>query len=1085
MGTVLERVERTPPLRMKRRNIYNYIHETYDKEESAFTDEVLSYVLTEFNPQAFTQYKRQQRRVMMRDAVVLRRDWLKYAESIAESAFEETDNTCVYRQLTEYLLNPPNGNPTKFIKFTNGVAKSIRVSENGLFEYFKTLFTLNRLNPEDYGEFTMQSGVSTEMLECLAYDVGRSLYAFDRDTRMFSTVSKPNKHYSPIVYYQIDGHMLLLNDPNVFRSISSYARECKKLISDISYEHTVKEDKSDLPIYFDDWNIETAKTCDSGIYIITTKSNLHDEVMQYINKYHAEPNIRTDNGSIKRFSYKFQRNKEKIYVCVCVDANYGKQIDYDTLKTIATENNIRYTNEGIGSVVLNLLQPLNGGTVSPLTPQPEDGAVEEDEPDEPDETVEEKRKIIPTPYSSSFNTITKREIFESFQCKSFQFVERIQENPQEEVDDHEYVLETTYATPQNILSHFGVEAYTTSIQQPIKKMVDAETFKIDMVKCRRNVMYNNTYEYPVYSVMDFPKDFSGEIECGMYYVITESGIPFRGSGWYLQPTIEYGLKHGHIQLTDIKLEFIPSRKISGDYFKKHIDLLLDKFSIEPTIQKLAVNAFIGTMGRTKKTFTKTQFKKCPFEASAEADDPNVFIKSHKLDNDEIIYEVIHTHEATCDKTEYLIYKMVLELEAIELHTLEKEIEKQGGIPLDRNTDAIRYYSKRPIVITDVWKNGCSKYQPEEPKPLMVEHLPNMIRKPLPNLQDIFKMNWTIIEDEMTDFESMKKQAKEIIDRNISINIDGRAGCGKTALVNFIREELTTREINYAGFSPTNKGARLIGGETIQRLFNKFSESPKALCNKVADLKYIFIDEVSMMHEKFYKLFVIIKTIAPQIRFIISGDYGQLPPVKDEWSGDYEHSAGLYDLCGGNKLILTKCRRADDLLFNICKTLNTERLRNKPKRHTYLNIAYTHETRIRVNRECMLRYIKQYKPKTITIPKFESNPHTQEIQLGVNMPLVCYKTNKKLNVMNSEKFTVQKITEDTVVIKHNEVERIIPLNILNRHFYLGFCITIYASQGDTFIEPYTIYDWAFPYMGKQAKYVALSRARDLDLIHIVA
>jgi ATP-dependent exoDNAse (exonuclease V) alpha subunit len=50
-----------------------------------------------------------------------------------------------------------------------------------------------------------------------------------------------------------------------------------------------------------------------------------------------------------------------------------------------------------------------------------------------------------------------------------------------------------------------------------------------------------------------------------------------------------------------------------------------------------------------------------------------------------------------------------------------------------------------------------------------------------------------------------------------------------------------------------------------------------------DLDYIFIDEVSMLGEVFYKFLMMIKKIRPDIIFIISGDYDQLSPVNDRIS----------------------------------------------------------------------------------------------------------------------------------------------------------------------------------------------------------
>lgn len=1059
-GTSIVFTDRTLPLKMKKKLIDEYIHDKYDKQESGYTDEVLSYKLTEFNPKEFNKYKREQKKIMMKDAVVLTREWLNFSENIAEKAYEETDGKCVYNQLVDYLLNPSTGRPTKFIKH---VDKSFKVSEEGLFEYFNSI-----VNDDDYPNFNIYSGVSTELLEQLAKDIGRSLYAFDRNTKLFSSVVIPNKNYSPIVYYQIDGHMFLINDPSVFNSISKSASTEKKLVSNIiidRHQEDKKKERLQLPVIHTGWEIKKAKEYDSGIYLLQ-KSNVFIEFMAYMNKYMSEPKTRSLNGQIVSFQYTYQRNKEKYNIFVACDANYKDRINYFQMKNVAEKNGINYVNEGMGSVILELEKRFLMEKLQNEKQIIDEELLIEDEAegdcvyDDDEESIEaegdcvcekkdktEKIVVVEKEYSSSFNTIVQEHVINSYQFKSYQFIEFI-----EQVENHYY----------------------------------DNSFKIDGVKFRRNIMYNNKYEYPVYSVMDIPKCFSGEVICGLYYVNTTATIPFRGSGWYLQPTIEYGLKNGLIKIEEIELEFIPSKTISCNYFQEYIDYLLKAFSVESDLQKRAINAFIGLLGRTKNTYTTNEFKKCPYEASEFADKGNVFIDNHTLDNGEIIYEIITTQEAKQDYTDYLIYKMILEQEAIELHILENKIIEKGGIPVDRNTDAIRYFAEKQIKLDDKWDNGINKYQEEEPSILKFPHLPNMVRKPIEDLSSKFSFNWKIMIDDMTDLESMKQKAKEIIDKDISLNVDGMGGTAKTTMVNFIKEELNVRGNKFALFSPTNKGALLIEGQTIHKLFNKFSTSKNMMVKSMNSLKYIFVDEVSMMIEKFYKLFIMIKLLCPHIRFIISGDYGQLPPVKDKWkngNGNYKSSAGLYDLCDGNKLHLTKCRRADEELFNICKTLNVSSIINKKNKATYLNIAYRHKTRKMVNEECMNRFIKEKKCDTIIIPINPLNENTQQIKLAVDMPIVCYKTDKKLDVINSEFYNVKEITEKDIIITNKRGDKNVPIKFFNRNFYLGFCITIYASQGETFSEPYTIYDWNFKYMCNKAKYVALSRATNKNVVQI--
>ena len=106
------------------------------------------------------------------------------------------------------------------------------------------------------------------------------------------------------------------------------------------------------------------------------------------------------------------------------------------------------------------------------------------------------------------------------------------------------------------------------------------------------------------------------------------------------------------------------------------------------------------------------------------------------------------------------------------------------------------------------------------------------------------------------------------------------------------------------------------------------------------IDYIFIDEVSMMVKDFYQLFILIKRSFTNIKFIIAGDFAQLPPVKDNWDGDYENSPAMFDLCDGNRINLMRCRRADKELYDLCYDVNSIDIeRFEPTEKTYLNIAY--------------------------------------------------------------------------------------------------------------------------------------------------
>ena len=73
-----------------------------------------------------------------------------------------------------------------------------------------------------------------------------------------------------------------------------------------------------------------------------------------------------------------------------------------------------------------------------------------------------------------------------------------------------------------------------------------------------------------------------------------------------------------------------------------------------------------------------------------------------------------------------------------------------------------------------------------------------------------------------------------------------------------------------------------------------------------------------------------------IKFIIVGDYNQLAPVNDRVICDYKNSLALYELCDGNCINLTTCRRSDDILYNICKFENIMNI----QKHNFNKIILT-------------------------------------------------------------------------------------------------------------------------------------------------
>ena len=116
----------------------------------------------------------------------------------------------------------------------------------------------------------------------------------------------------------------------------------------------------------------------------------------------------------------------------------------------------------------------------------------------------------------------------------------------------------------------------------------------------------------------------------------------------------------------------------------------------------------------------------------------------------------------------------------------------------------------------------------------------------------------------------------------------------------------------------------------------------------------------MVHEVFYKFFIGLKRMVPELIFVIAGDFDQLLPVRDRLRNCYyAHSLALNELCDGNKLVLSKCRRSDDTLYNMLLPHNIEHIHKSTfgNKLTEKHLSFTNLKRKEINRNIFGRLRK--------------------------------------------------------------------------------------------------------------------------------
>jgi ATP-dependent exoDNAse (exonuclease V) alpha subunit len=367
---------------------------------------------------------------------------------------------------------------------------------------------------------------------------------------------------------------------------------------------------------------------------------------------------------------------------------------------------------------------------------------------------------------------------------------------------------------------------------------------------------------------------------------------------------------------------------------------------------------------------------------------------------------------------------------------------------------------------------------------------NRVRSQKPNLEMYIHDNpkWKdICRKRQIVNKNVKPMVKSIINKNESLLMTGMPGSGKSYIIKHIINRLDELDKTYAICAPTGKAAINIGGTTIHKVL-KLADGkiPKERLRFLKSLDYMIIDEISMMSSELYLLLISLKKLT-KIKFILVGDFDQLPPVEqDNKKYDYRNAIVLKELADSNRIVLTENRRSDATMFNLLQKLKKgDKIDlNQFKNNTTLrNICYTNNTRRLINKRCM-KQIKATGVDYIEIKnEDDKDVNAQDVCLFVGSPIVGRRNNCKYGIVNSEMYHVIRWNDKSICI-NNGCDGDIELAIkdFQKNVFIAYATTVHKSQGETINEPYTIYEWDRMY--KQMKYTALSRTTDIEHINIV-
>ena len=970
--------------------------------------------------------------------------------------------------------------------------KSLRITREQFIKFVAKYY--NHSNPLDFGLnstiWCEEDGVDSKCLQafCEYYDI--SHYCYDVTNQCVLKHISKNRNYESLCYFCINDHMYLIKDKEMKKSLVECAKDKSETVVKSSlFELEFKQkdniyDNLDIIKNVDVHNITKYKSC---IFMFTRTDGINDLnniFEQFIKLYKVVPsNIKAINHKINSFECTINDNT---YIFV-IDANQsGLGIDYKVVQQLCKQNKIEFRNQSFVTL-LNQLKDIFYGDVNKRV-----------------NFDIEFRETLLKKYNNKCNICNKK--IDSFHIDHVKplsaggsndddnlqvlCIQCHQDKTESEVENGIYKkvsdTESSFNTQVSDIMNSKLAKSYAFVEKINENKDNKKVFSIDINKCRKNILYYEKYDYPVFTVMDSVVKYEGQHGAGLYYIESNNYIPLRGNGWYYYPMVEYCLEKKIIQPYQIKYVILSSLSVSGNYYNKFIDFCYNKLG---NLAKLSINSMIGAFNinieKNIKSLTLGIIKNS-YDAYLQHFNTNdSFMNSFEIDN-ETYYHMYKDVKSMKYETESPIYNQIIQTENILIHKMKTLIESKNGVVLDLNTDACSCTFPNNIFpfkmlddenidnyFYDI-ENKIPMYKLEFKDRLKHERCKQMIRTETFNLK---KHEWNHYDD-VTD-NNFNPLVDNIIESQKSFNILGRAGCGKSTLIKTIQSKLTEMNKVYITLCPTNKACLVIkDAMTLCKFSNKF-KNKSTIKNLKVD--YIFVDEISMVHEIYYKFLQIIKQLKPNVKFIVSGDFQQLPPVCDRVTNiNYKNSHILFDLCDGNRLTLSTCRRADDELFNICKNPSQIKKESFGNKCYKLNLCYTNKKRMEINKQKMDKQVKKY-GNGLKL-KATKNPNSQDVELFEGMPVIAIKNDVKRGLVNNEMFTVKSIYKGTIEITNDIKTIVCNFDDFQHLFFIAYAITIHKSQGSTFNFKYTIHEW--DKLDLTLKYVALSRATEKNLINII-
>lgn len=661
-------------------------------------------------------------------------------------------------------------------------------------------------------------------------------------------------------------------------------------------------------------------------------------------------------------------------------------------------------------------------------------------------------------------------------------------------------------------AHYGCENGFTS--EHLEELRDGDRLSCaDICKCYASMLYLCTHDWPLFVFTDqwapFDDDFHA---CGLYKVLTNDFEVMHGNSIYFTSMLEHAEEEG-ISFTVVE-QLKAKHNLPAGFFKPILEAFWGVSKGDTNVFKSLFQPFTGYLGKQTMQNCSVKVSNCDSQIMNHL---KLACPSH-LTATTAILETVGDYD---DKT-YMMYgekKTTILVEHnlpiwiamhdhadVRLSVMINQMCDQGGTVAFRNTDcAVVVDGRLPTLESDEvegiadWGKFRSCSLPKK--------LGQNSRDSGSFIDIAFPPQSPFVFLPFHDSDEWEAIAKAFIANEGGL-LQGRAGTGKTYVLEEIVKILEALGLKVAKVAFTNKAARNIGGQTIHTFLSMDTDNliSEFGLSRLGAFDFVIVDELSMVPGMLIRALCLLKRLSHS-KFILVGDLRQTPPVKETVLSDYFDHASVRYLANNVRVELDVPHRYDMDLWNILEEITDDKpfdsigvFGTSSVFTNRFNITYSNRKRAALNHLWMRREAPVDALFFEALNDADKFKYNQAMWVYPGMPIMAVKTIRKDHIIkyaNSDTFTVISVGADCIVclvttkaltfkknekgekIKLPDVNLDIPREDFHKHMVPNYASTTHKSQGDTIEVPFTI--WEYGAMTTKLRYTAVSRGVNIPNI----